>query len=311
MISHLIRQLLGMLLVIWVVITAVFVLLHLAPGDPIGVMLGDSVGLDEAALRAKLGLDVSLLVQYQQFFWGVLQGDWGQSLFYQKPVLALLLERLPATLTLAALAMSVALLVALPLGIIAAVRKGAWQDKTAMIVALIGMSIPSFVLGPILMITLAVDHGWFPVSGMDAAFAWVLPAVSLGTALAAILTRMLRASLLEVLHEDYIRTARAKGASESRVLLMHALRNAFLPVLTLLGLQLGALLGGAVITETVFDWPGLGLLLVESIHRRDYPLVLGAILLITLFYVSLNTLLELAYSWLDPRIKRPVKVASC
>ncbi len=311
MISHVIRQLLGMLLVIWVVITAVFVLLHLAPGDPIGVMLGDSVGLDEAALRAKLGLDVSLLVQYQQFLWGVLHGNWGQSLFYQKPVLALLLERLPATLTLAALAMSVALLVALPLGIIAAVRKGAWQDKTAMIVALIGMSIPSFVLGPILMITLAVDHGWFPVSGMDAPFAWVLPAVSLGTALAAILTRMLRASLLEVLHEDYIRTARAKGASESRVLLMHALRNAFLPVLTLLGLQLGALLGGAVITETVFDWPGLGLLLVESIHRRDYPLVLGAILLITLFYVSLNTLLELAYSWLDPRIKRPVKVASC
>jgi peptide/nickel transport system permease protein len=306
MISHVIRQLLGMLLVIWVVITAVFVLLHLAPGDPIGVMLGDSVGLDEAALRAKLGLDVSLLVQYQQFLWGVLHGNWGQSLFYQKPVLALLLERLPATLTLAALAMSVALLVALPLGIIAAVRKGAWQDKTAMIVALIGMSIPSFVLGPILMITLAVDHGWFPVSGMDAPSAWVLPSVSLGTALAAILTRMLRASLLEVLHEDYIRTARAKGASERRVLLMHALRNAFLPVLTLLGLQLGALLGGAVITETVFDWPGLGLLLVESIHRRDYPLVLGAILLITLFYVSLNTLLELAYTWLDPRIKQQV-----
>jgi peptide/nickel transport system permease protein len=307
---HIIRQLLGMLLVIWVVITAVFMLLHIAPGDPIGVMLGDSVGLDEAALRAKLGLDVSLFIQYQQFLWGVLHGDWGQSLFYQKPVLSLLLERLPATLTLAALAISVALFVALPLGIIAALRKGLWQDKTAMIVALIGMSIPSFVLGPILMIVLAVDHGWFPVSGMDAPYAWVLPAVSLGTALAAILTRMLRASLLEVLNEDYIRTARAKGASESRVLLMHGLRNAFLPVLTLLGLQLGALLGGAVITETVFDWPGLGLLLVESIHRRDYPLVLGAILLITLFYVTLNTLLELAYSWLDPRIKRPAKAVA-
>jgi peptide/nickel transport system permease protein len=304
------RQVFGMFAVIWVVITAVFMLLHLAPGDPIGVMLGDSVGLDEAALRAKLGLDVSLLVQYQQFLWGILHGNWGQSLFYQKPVLTLLLDRLPATLTLAALAISVALLVALPLGIIAAIRKDQWQDKTAMIVALIGMSIPSFVLGPILMIVLAVDHGWFPVSGMDAPLAWVLPAVSLGTALAAILTRMLRSSLLEVLHEDYIRTARAKGASEGRVLLMHALRNAFLPVLTLLGLQLGALLGGAVITETVFDWPGLGLLLVESIHRRDYPLVLGAILLITLFYVSLNTLLELAYTWLDPRIKQQVS-ASC
>jgi peptide/nickel transport system permease protein len=311
MMAHVARQLLGMLLVIWVVITSVFLLLHIAPGDPIGIMLGDSVGLDEEALRTKLGLNISLFVQYQQFLWGVLHGDWGQSLFYQKPVLGLLLERLPATLTLATLAICVALLVSLPLAIIAAVRKGKWQDKTAMIIALVGMSIPSFVLGPILMIVLAVDHGWFPVSGMDAPFAWVLPAVSLGTALAAILTRMLRASLLEVLHEDYIRTARAKGAGEGRVLLIHALRNAFLPVLTLLGLQLGALLGGAVITETVFDWPGLGLLLVESINRRDYPLVLGAILLITLFYVSLNTLLELAYSWLDPRIKRPAKAASC
>jgi len=311
MMSSVIRQLFGMVLVIWVVITAVFVLLHLAPGDPIGVMLGDSVGLDEAALRAKLGLDVSLFLQYQQFLWGILHGDWGQSLFYQKPVLGLLLDRLPATLTLAALAISVAMMVALPLGIVAAVSKGAWQDKTAMIVALIGMSIPSFVLGPILMIVLAVDNGWFPVSGMDAPYAWVLPAVSLGTALAAILTRMLRASLLEVLHEDYIRTARAKGASNSRVLLMHALRNAFLPILTLLGLQLGALLGGAVITETVFDWPGLGLMLVESIHRRDYPLVLGSILLITMFYVTLNNFLELAYTWLDPRIKRQAKVVSC
>jgi peptide/nickel transport system permease protein len=189
------------------------------------------------------------------------------------------------------------------LGIIAAVRKNAWQDKLAMITALVGMSIPGFVLGPILIIVLAVDHGWFPVSGMDAPYAWVLPSLTLGTALAAILTRMLRASLLEVLHEDYIRTAKAKGASESRLLLVHGLRNAFLPILTLVGLQLGALLGGAVIIETVFDWPGLGLLLIESINRRDYALVLGAILLITLFYVLVNNLLELAYRWLDPRIR--------
>ena len=297
------RQLLGMLAVIWVVITAVFLLLHLAPGDPIGIMLGDSVGMDESALRQRFGLDLSLWHQYWAFLAGILRGDWGMSIFYHKPVLELLWARLPATLTLALLAVAIALLIALPLGIIAAVRKNGWQDKLAMITALVGMSIPGFVLGPILIIVLAVDHGWFPVSGMDAPYAWVLPALTLGTALAAILTRMLRASLLEVLHEDYIRTAKAKGASESRLLLVHGLRNAFLPILTLVGLQLGALLGGAVIIETVFDWPGLGLLLIESINRRDYALVLGAILLITLFYVLVNNLLELAYRWLDPRIR--------
>lgn len=297
------RQLLGMLVVIWVVITAVFLLLHLAPGDPIGIMLGDSVGMDESALRQRFGLDLSLWHQYWVFLAGIIQGDWGMSIFYHKPVLELLWARLPATLTLAVLAVAIALLIALPLGIIAAVRKNGWQDKLAMITALVGMSIPGFVLGPILIIVLAVDHGWFPVSGMHAPYAWVLPALTLGTALAAILTRMLRASLLEVLHEDYMRTAQAKGASESRLLLVHGLRNAFLPILTLVGLQLGALLGGAVIIETVFDWPGLGLLLIESINRRDYALVLGAILLITMFYVVVNNLLELAYRWLDPRIR--------
>ena len=303
MMANIARQLLGMLAVIWVVITAVFLLLHLAPGDPIGIMLGDSVGMDESALRQRFGLDLSLWHQYWAFLAGILRGDWGMSIFYHKPVLELLWARLPATLTLALLAVAIALLIALPLGIIAAVRKNAWQDKLAMITALVGMSIPGFVLGPILIIVLAVDHGWFPVSGMDAPYAWVLTALTLGTALAAILTRMLRASLLEVLHEDYIRTAKAKGASESRLLLVHGLRNAFLPILTLVGLQLGALLGGAVIIETVFDWPGLGLLLIESINRRDYALVLGAILLITLFYVLVNNLLELAYRWLDPRIR--------
>lgn len=303
MLTTIMRQILGMLAVIWVVITAVFLLLHLAPGDPIGIMLGDSVGMDESALRQRFGLDLSLWHQYWAFLAGILRGDWGMSIFYHKPVLELLWARLPATLTLALLAVAIALLIALPLGIIAAVRKNAWQDKLAMITALVGMSIPGFVLGPILIIVLAVDHGWFPVSGMDAPYAWVLPSLTLGTALAAILTRMLRASLLEVLHEDYIRTAKAKGASESRLLLVHGLRNAFLPILTLVGLQLGALLGGAVIIETVFDWPGLGLLLIESINRRDYALVLGAILLITLFYVLVNNLLELAYRWLDPRIR--------
>lgn len=296
------KQLLGMLGVIWVVVTAVFWLLHSAPGDPVAVMLGDSVGMDEASLRARLGLDGTVWTQYGHFLFGIVSGDWGTSFYYQEPVLQLLWQRLPATLWLTALAMTIALSIALPLGIISAVKRGQWQDQGALLIALLGMSIPNFVLGPILIIVLSVDYGWFPVSGMHADFAWVLPALTLGTALAAILTRMLRASLLEVLHEDYIRTARAKGCSASRVLFFHALRNAFLPVLTLVGLQLGALLGGAVITETVFDWPGLGLLLVESIQRRDYPLVLGSILLVTLFYVTVNTLLEILYVRLDPRI---------
>jgi peptide/nickel transport system permease protein len=298
----LIKQVLGMIGVIWVVVTAVFWLLHAAPGDPVAVMLGDSLGMDEASVRERLGLGVSVWEQYGRFLLGVISGDWGNSFHYQEPVLSLLWQRLPATLWLTALAMTVALLIALPLGIISAVKHGQWQDEGALFIALLGMSIPNFVLGPILIIVLAVDYGWFPVSGMNAPWAWVLPALTLGTALAAILTRMLRASLLEVLHEDYIRTAKAKGCSSRRVLFFHALRNAFLPVLTLLGLQLGALLGGAVITETVFDWPGLGLLLVESIQRRDYPLVLGSILLVTLFYVTVNTLLEVLYVRLDPRI---------
>jgi ABC-type dipeptide/oligopeptide/nickel transport system permease component len=299
---RLFKQIMGMLGVIWVVVTAVFWLLHAAPGDPVAVMLGDSLGMDEASVRERLGLGASVWVQYGQFLWGVVTGNWGTSFYYQEPVLDLIWQRLPATLWLTALAMTIALLIAIPLGIISAVKRGQWQDQGALLIALLGMSIPNFVLGPILIIVLAVDYGWFPVSGMQAPYSWVLPSLTLGTALAAILTRMLRASLLDVLHEDYIRTARAKGCSASRVLFFHALRNAFLPVLTLVGLQVGALLGGAVITETVFDWPGLGLLLVESIQRRDYPLVLGSILLVTLFYVTVNTLLEILYVRLDPRI---------
>ncbi len=299
---RLFKQIMGMLGVIWVVVTAVFWLLHAAPGDPVAVMLGDSLGMDEASVRERLGLSASVWVQYGHFLWGVVTGNWGTSFYYQEPVLDLIWQRLPATLWLTALAMTIALLIAIPLGIISAVKRGQWQDQGALLIALLGMSIPNFVLGPILIIVLAVDYGWFPVSGMQAPYSWVLPSLTLGTALAAILTRMLRASLLDVLHEDYIRTARAKGCSASRVLFFHALRNAFLPVLTLVGLQVGALLGGAVITETVFDWPGLGLLLVESIQRRDYPLVLGSILLVTLFYVTVNTLLEILYVRLDPRI---------
>ncbi|MBD3777399.1 MAG: ABC transporter permease, partial [Thiotrichales bacterium] len=209
----------------------------------------------------------------------------------------------PMTLQLALMALAVAVLIAFPLGIWAALRAGKWPDHLAMTVSLLGVSIPNFWLGPMLILLFSLALGWLPVSGAEQPWAWVLPAVTLGTALAAILARMLRASLLEVMHEDYIRTAQAKGLSGWRVYGQHALFNALLPVVTILGLQLGTLLGGAVITEVVFDWPGLGQLLVESIQRRDYPVVQACILIISVAYITVNGLTELVYAWLDPRIR--------
>ncbi|MDY0136740.1 MAG: ABC transporter permease, partial [Thiomicrospira sp.] len=236
----------------------VFLLIHLVPGDPVAVMLGDWASpADEQALRAQLGLDQPLWMQYQHYFFGLLQADLGQSLFFQQPVAQLLLERLPMTAYLAVMAMLVAVLMAFPLGMWAARRAGYWPDYAAMTIALVGVSIPNFWLGPMLILLFSIGLAWLPVSGADQPWAWVLPALTLGTALAAILARMLRASLLEIFHEDYIRTAKAKGLSQVRVYGVHALRNALLPVVTILGLQLGTLLGGAVITEVVFDWPGL------------------------------------------------------
>ena len=304
MIQYLSRQLLSLLFVTWVVSSLVFLLIHLVPGDPVAVMLGDWASpADEQALRAQLGLDQSLWVQYQHYFIGLLHFDLGQSLLFQQPVSSLLFERLPMTAYLALMAMCVAVLMAFPLGMWAALRAGKWPDYAAMTIALVGVSIPNFWLGPMLILLFSIGLAWLPVSGAEQPWAWVLPAVTLGTALAAILARMLRASLLEIFHEDYIRTARAKGLTRARVYGVHALRNALLPVVTIMGLQLGTLLGGAVITEVVFDWPGLGQLLVDSIQRRDYPVVQGCILIISVAYISVNALTELLYAWLDPRIR--------
>ena len=298
-------KLLGRVVVIlWVVSTLVFLLLHLVPGDPVAVMLGESATVaDQAALRHQLGLDQTLWQQYGHYLAGLAQGDLGQSLFLHRPVAELIAARFPYTAQLALLALVVAMLLAFPLGVWAAVRAGRWPDQLAMTLSLIGVSMPNFWLGPLLILLFSLWLGWLPVSGADAPWAWVLPAVTLGTALAAILTRMLRASLLEVLHEEYVRTARAKGVSPRRVILRHALFNALLPVVTVLGLQLGTLLGGAVITEVVFDWPGLGQLLVESIQRRDYPVVQGVILVIATAYVVVNALTDWLYGWLDPRVR--------
>jgi peptide/nickel transport system permease protein len=243
------------------------------------------------------------LVQYLHYLQGLLHLDLGTSFHFRRPVLDLLLERLPATLILAAVALIITLLLSLPLGILAAVRRDSLWDTGAMTFSLLGISIPNFWLGPILILVFSLWLGWFPVSGMGGIGSVILPAVTLGTGLAAVLSRMVRSSLLEVLGEDYMRTARAKGIPPVRILLHHGLRNALLPVITLLGLQLGALLAGAVITETVFSWPGIGLLTIEAIQSRDYPVVQACVLLISVSYVFVNLLTDIAYAWIDPRIR--------
>ncbi|MBO1924947.1 nickel ABC transporter permease [Thiomicrorhabdus sp. 6S3-12] len=304
MIGFILRLFGSILFVSFIVGTLVFMLLHLVPGDPVAVMLGDWASpADEQALRTQLGLDMPIWQQYWHYLAGLVQGDLGNSLFYQQPVADLIAERFPLTAHLAVMSLFLAILIAFPLGIWAALRAGRWPDHLSMGVSLLGVSIPNFWLGPMLILVFALWLGWLPVSGAQQPWSWVLPTVTLGTALAAILARMLRASLLEVMHEDYIRTAQAKGLSSIQVYGRHALFNALLPVVTILGLQLGTLLGGAVITEVVFDWPGLGNLLVESIQRRDYPVVQGCILVISVAYISINGLTELVYAWLDPRIR--------
>jgi peptide/nickel transport system permease protein len=286
------------------VVVLVFSLVHLVPGDPVEVMLGESSQpADRQALRAALGLDDPLPVQFGNYLAGLISLDMGASLHSRRPVAELIAERFPATVELAVAALVVALAIALPLGSVAALRRGSAYDQLAIGFATLGISIPNFVLGPLLILLFSFSLGWLPVSGQDMPGALILPAFTLGTALAAILARMLRSSLLEVLGEDFIRTARAKGLPEWRVLTGHALGNAMLPVITLLGLQLGTLLAGTVITEIVFSWPGLGSLTVEAIQKRDYPVLQGCVLVISVGYVLVNSLTDLAYGWLDPRIR--------
>ena len=291
-------------LVVFGVCTLVFLLIHLVPGDPVEAMLGESARpADRRALRESLGLDRPLPEQYLHYLGGLARLDLGQSFQFQRPVADLLAERIPPTLELAGAALALALVLAVPLGVLAARNRGGTLDTGAMGFSLLGISIPNFWLGPLLIMVFSLWLGWTPVSGRDGAASLVLPAVTLGTGLAAILARMVRSSVLEVLEEDYVRTARAKGLSEAAVMWHHALRNAWLPVLTLVGLQLGGLLGGAVITETVFAWPGIGSLLVDAIQNRDYPVVQACVLLVSLAYVLVNTMTDLVYSWIDPRIR--------
>jgi peptide/nickel transport system permease protein len=298
------RRLLLTIPVLLGVATLVFSLIHLVPGDPVRSMLGEGVSeQDVADVRARLGLDRPLYVQYGAFLTGLATGNLGTSLRTNQPVAAAILERMPATFELALAAMTVAILIAIPLGVLAAVRAGTFTDLSATTLALVGLSIPNFWLGPLMAIAFSVELGWLPVSGRGTAAHLVLPAITLGAPLAAVLARTTRSSVIEELREPYVLAARARGASRLRAVVRHALRNGLIPIVTVLGLQFGAVLTGAVITETIFAWPGVGRLLIQSISFRDYPLVQGCILLIAVTYVTMNVLTDVVYGLLDPRIR--------
>jgi peptide/nickel transport system permease protein len=301
---YFLRRLLLTIPVLLGVATLVFALIHFIPGDPAQAMLGEGASQEDVAqLRSRLGLDRPLIVQYGVFLNGVVHGDLGVSLRNDQPVARQIVQRMPATAELALASMAVAVVFALPLGIMAAVWRGTAIDIGAMTLSLVGISIPNFWLGPLLAIVFAVQLGWLPVGGSGTPAHLILPSVTLGAALAAILARMTRASLLEELREPYVLAARAKGVSRSRAVLHHAFRNSLIPIVTILGLQFGVVLTGAVITETIFAWPGIGRLLIQSIGFRDYPTVQGCVLLIAVTYVGVNLITDLTYGLLDPRIR--------
>jgi peptide/nickel transport system permease protein len=305
MIRHILNRLLYTLPVIWLVVSLVFLLIHLVPGDPILQMLGEGApATDIQAARHAYGLDQPLGEQYLHYWKGVLHGDLGPSLQFNQNVSKLISQRYPYTLQLTLAALVVAILLSVPAGVYSAQRRNLWEDRTLSVVSLFGLSFPNFALGPILMLLFSIKLGWLPVSGAGTFANLVLPAITMGGALAAILTRMVRTSMLEELSQDYIRTARAKGLTEHAVVYRHALRNAMIPVITVLGLQFGALLAGAIVTETIFSWPGIGRLTIQAISRRDYYLVQGCILAIGLTYVAVNFLTDLLYSAVNPRIRQ-------
>jgi len=297
--------------VVWLVVSLVFLLIHLVPGDPVLMMLGDGASAaDTSALRHQLGFDQTLSSQYFHYWAGVLRGNFGDSIRLHDSVAHLIVQRYPYTLALAFASLALALLLALPAGVWAAVRRGRWTDQALSVVSLFGLSVPGIALGPVLILIFSIGFGWFPVSGANAGAShmidWhylVLPAVTMGASLAAILTRMVRTAMLEELGQDYIRTARAKGLSERVVVWRHALPNAMVPIVTVVGLQFGALLAGAIVTETIFSWPGLGRLVVSAISNRDYALVQGCLLAIGLTYVLVNFFTDLVCQWINPRMR--------
>jgi peptide/nickel transport system permease protein len=297
--------------VVWLVVSLVFLLIHLVPGDPIQMMLGEgATPADIGALRHQLGLDLPLHTQYIRYWSGVLHGDLGNSIRLHDSVSHLIAMRYPYTLALTLAALVLGLVLAVPAGILAAVERGRWIDQVLSVVSLFGLSVPVIALGPVLILVFSIALGWLPVSGANAggtnSIDWrylILPSVAMGASLAAILTRMVRTAMLEELGQDYIRTARAKGLSETAVVYLHALPNALVPIVTLIGLQFGVLLAGAVVTEKIFSWPGLGRLVVDSIANRDYALVQGCLLSIGLTYVLVNLMTDVVYRWINPRMR--------
>lgn len=300
----LLRRLVSFAIVVFGVLLLTFLLIHLVPGDPVEVMLGDSASTaDREMLRTELGLNQPLIQQFGGYLVKLSYGDLGQSIHTKMPIIELIKTRYPATLKLAILSLLIGVLLGVPLGIYAALRANHWQDFVVTIVSVRLSAMPVFWLGPILMLIFAVWLSWLPVSGMESEVSIILPAITLGFGLSAILTRMTRTSLLEVLNDDYIRTARAKGLSERTVILRHALRAALLPIITIVGLQMGSLLAGTVITETIFSWDGVGSLLVESIEKRDYPVTQACVLVVALSYVMVNLLTDFLYQLADPRVR--------
>ena len=302
---YLLTRVLYTIPVIWLVVSLVFLLIHIVPGDPIAQMLGEGTPVaDLQAARHAYGLDLPIGQQYLNYWKGVLHGNLGLSLRYNQSVSKLLAQRYPYTLQLTVASLLVAIVLSIPAGVRSARRRNDWDDRAISIVSLFGLSFPNFALGPILILLFSIKLGWLPVSGSGSFANLVLPAITMGSALAAILTRMVRTSMLEELSQDYIRTARAKGVPETAVVYRHALRNAMIPVITVLGLQFGALLAGTIVTEKIFSWPGIGRLTIDAISNRDYYVVQGCILAIGLTYIAVNFLTDLVYSVLNPRIRQ-------
>jgi peptide/nickel transport system permease protein len=304
MLRYFLRRFLMTLPALWLVLTLVFLMIHIVPGDPVEQMLGEGAAPGELAqLRHSLGLDLPLPTQYGHYLWQLAHGDLGHSLKFQAPVQRIIFERYPATLQLAFLALLVCAAIAIPAGVLAAHRRGCASDRAVGIFTLFGLAVPNFALGPLLILLFSIELGLLPVSGRGGPAYYILPAATLGAALAAILTRMVRGSMLEELSSDYVRTARAKGLSTGAVLFRHAFRNALIPIITILGLQFGTLLAGTIVTETIFSWPGIGRLTVQAISARDYPLLPGCILVIAVSYVLVNLLTDLLYTVIDPRVR--------
>ena len=309
----LLKRLGGMAIVLALVVTVVFIIVRVTPGDPAAVMLGsDATPEDIAQLRTRLGLDAPLITQYVQFVLGILQGDLGQSIFLDQPVTEALAARAEPTFFLTLFSILIAVAIALPVGILSAVKRGSVFDQIVVSLTMVAASVPSFWLGLLLIQFLAVGQGWFPVAGYggpDASFLTrlhhlVLPAIALGIVNSALITRFTRAAMLDVLGDDYVRTARAKGAGEGRVILKHALKNALIPIITVIGLSIALLVAGAVVTETVFGLPGVGNLVVSAVLRRDYPVIQGALLVVAAIYVLINFVVDMLYILVDPRVRQ-------